>query len=62
MREPSGGKPLGEVKAKVRLTHRGESRRTLVCASSTDPHHLWWDLSESVPVATRKMVNYARTG
>ena len=59
MREPLGGKPQGVVKAKVRLTHRGESGRMLGRASSTDPHHLWWDLSKSVPVATRKMVNYA---
>ena len=42
--------------------HRGESGRALARASSTDLHHLWWDLSESVPVATQKMVNYARAG
>ena len=59
MREPLSGKPQGVVKVKVRLMHQGESGWTLSRASSTDPHHLWWDLSESVPVATRKMVNYA---
>ena len=64
MRESRGGKPVGVMKVKA-APWRPLWREPLPSprgggASSTDPCvTLWRDLSESVPVATRKMVNYA---
>ena len=57
--ESWGGKPVGamKVKAGIGLLRREPfSWGRIVDRSQAT---LWRDLSESVPVATRKMVNYA---
>ena len=56
--ESLGDKPVGAMKVKAGV---GLLRRELLPERIVDRSQatLWRDLSESVPVATRKMVNYA---
>ena len=56
--ESWGDKPVGAMKVKAGV---GLLRRELLLERIVDRSQatLWRDLSESVPVATRKMVNYA---
>ncbi len=57
--ESLGGKPSGAMKVKASgglLRRKSSYGRRIVDRSQVT---LWQDLSESVPVATQKMVNYA---
>ena len=58
--ESLGGKPVGVMKVKaVPLARCGESPPRGGRIVDRSQVTLWRDMSESVPVATRKMVNYA---